>query len=55
MRKKDQTKKPRRRSLEAEKILHIPDTPKNVARSIMLSELKKEWDYQKRRDAGKKE
>lgn len=48
MNKKDQTKKPRGRPPEAEKIPHIPDTPENVAKSIMLSMPKKDWDYLKK-------
>lgn len=47
--KKDQTKKPRGRPPEAEKIPHIPDTPENVARSIMLGMPKKDWDYSKKK------
>ena len=31
-----------------EKILHIPDTPENVAKSIMKGPPKKDWDYLKR-------
>ena len=48
MRKEDQTKKPRGRPPEAEKIPHIPDTPENVARSIMFGTPKKDWDYLKK-------
>ena len=51
---KNQTKRPRGRPPESEKIPHIPDTPENVARSIMFGMPKKEWDYLKRRDERKK-
>ena len=47
-------KRPRGRPAELEKIPHIPDTPENVARSIMLGMPNKEWDYLKRRDERKK-
>ena len=39
---------------EKGKIPHIPDTPENVARAIMLNEPKKEWDYIKRNQERKK-
>lgn len=52
--KKGETKRPRGRPPESEKIPHIPDTPENVARSIMFGMPKKEWDYLKRRDERKK-
>ncbi len=52
--KKGQTKRPRGRPAGTEKIPHIPDTPENVARSIMLSEPKKEWDYLKKKESKKK-
>ena len=48
MKKEDQAKRPRGRPPEAEKISHIPDTPENVARSIMFGMPKKDWDYLKK-------
>ena len=52
--KEKETKQLRGRPPESEKIPHIPDTPENVARSIMFGMPKKEWDYLKRRDERKK-
>ena len=48
MNKKDQIKRSRGRPAGTEKIPHIPDTPENVAKSIMLSMPKKDWDYSKK-------
>ena len=50
---KQQPKRPRGRPAETDKIPHMPDTPENVARSIMFGTPKKDWDYLKKKEAKK--
>ena len=45
-------KKPRGRPVEKEMPPPIPDTPENVARAIMQSPPKKQWDYLKKPTKG---